>query len=735
MGHGSSDVCYERYYRSKTATIDWQRMARGLDAKSVLHLGSIMLGKDENAPSCLSADGLELAAQDPDYLRMNEAVTEKIDSILEKYQSLTTARTARDPLAVELEELVQNRNSRFRMVVRRLFHEERLSYFEKRDGVTLDRNGIYSRFETEDNIEDEVSAASASTAGTDWLEDLDAETLEVQDIDHKSGSEDDETSDRNPHKPANPTEIDEDATDAQVNAEIEDLDQGTDKLTSNKGTDVSKPDRESGVSTSDREHLKSCYRLHGVLTKNHRVRAGSDNTIVPCNLPYSDIWERIAGPDRENFDNASLAEYYLPFFAIDQPLVRWPAEWVPAPGSLTCKFCGEDHINQGYRSVWDCAKRYRNKEASDQFEDMLAEIQKTSSCQIWNMASKGQGSACHMTSTPAKIHAHQLTDHLRKMERSLSCHFRDCVSSTHEFDQIDELKEHFWVEHKWLGCRKSELCFWCPFCESYSFNQDRVTHLARHMDKARDMMWKHGYNGHMALSRTFVLMFNPFLFHNEALNAEQRLNISKLALYSGPTCGLRKRAQDIREHHLPAAGHRAHCPCAKASGTSFITCTYDDDMDATQLTEHLEKVHDVDLNPDSFPKQQRKPSEKSISGLSTVADQKVDTKLRSLEPNESEPENNDNGRNGQKPQPDKLPVKHKALKPDAVGTKAKTKARRQNKPMACKPTFMDRFLQQKNESVGHEDQMSADVDFKDNELSVGRTTYRSRHTIDDSEED
>lgn len=102
----------------------------------------------------------------------------------------------------------------------------------------------------------------------------------------------------------------------------------------------------------------SSYRLHGITTHTQRFLGGSFMPMAPDKMPYKGIHDQAR---EETLDPTDQAKLLIPFFSTGHSLNQFPQHWFPRPGTLICSFCKHDHLREGWRTIWQCARKKQIK--------------------------------------------------------------------------------------------------------------------------------------------------------------------------------------------------------------------------------------------------------------------------------------------------------------------------------------------------------------------------------------
>ncbi|EME47690.1 hypothetical protein DOTSEDRAFT_32084 [Dothistroma septosporum NZE10] len=613
MGHKTGSKVFSAYH-SKVSTIDFPAMFRSLSSRPVNAQYGMMLNQSSEAPAMLSRQGHDAVMQDEDVVATQMQMDVIRRKILEQHNSLAAAARTSEPLWDDYKAASEQRISLVQTLTRRLYAEEYEQHFAQLPtGKPAPLNSVQRR--------DDHS--HQNDGGLDQLAATGGSNSDDHDHDHDHDDDDDDSGlfvseSQNDDERAIQSDADKtlheamELLDPQLRQSSGTGDESfpADFVESLIGDEPTTPppplevyqdgnitqddgDDTAQVQTLSASENTQSMRLHGL--PPDVFGKGKNRVLLKGQSAYDDMNAELAGAEG---DEAALCDTMLRWFNVAHPIDAFPLGEQPLPGTYDCHFCGKDlaKIHHAHEHTRACAEA----DATSRSKQLLqAACPPEQACQYQEC---GTGPAfktfvdCGKTFSNSKDKGEHMRNHVRSMTKKNAhgskvptCFFGDCASNPEggrlrrdgpDFDSPEDLLAHMWDEHC-VSTLKTANATYCDYCHTWLLQpHEWYTHARVHLNDARTLVKEYGYGG-MTAGRTIIPRLCPFCYHDDALPAHKRI------FTFGRDAILKHLVVHLSE--LKNDGGCTICPCYPSM------CTKVRDMDAVQMSAHLEDVHKLEV--------------------------------------------------------------------------------------------------------------------------------------------
>lgn len=581
MGHKTDSKVFSSY-QSRISTIDFAALFRHIDERPVNAQAGISLNRSTAPPLTVSKAGEQAIIEDEEVQAAFREMETVRTAIKAKHPSLAAAARTSDPLWNEFKQLLQTHKSAVKSAAKRILHQEYKQHFEQlsvklptslqqaqrlSDDSSLDN--VQSNRDRDDSplfvAEDEIFDATDPFAPEDTVD----QALDLIDPRLRGDSED--------HMP-----IEEEEFFNEMLGKEDTPDPSPTDTVQSPTTTASAAD--TGGDTPD-------MALHG---RPNNVRSTLKNRVLSkkgCSA-YNDMLADLESKETE----ADISECMISWYKVCHPIDYFPLGEEPVPGTFDCHFCGEDlsQYHHAYEHTYACAKEAATARAQALL-DSLCPLDQPCQYQVCgNKANFGRFVACNQTFKTAAERGEHMRSHIRTMSKKdtngnkvPTCFFGDCASNPERGrlnrngpDFAGELERlaHVWSEHHVTSLKTPGVAY-CEYCSTWLLEpHEWTTHATNHLDDARSIIIELGYCGIRAGRDVFPRLC-PFCFHQEALPTYKRI----------ATYGREGHLVHLAAHIQSANETLQRCPCYPSM------CTMSAEIDAVQLRDHLNVVHDCNL--------------------------------------------------------------------------------------------------------------------------------------------
>ncbi|KAM0489566.1 hypothetical protein ACHAP8_012452 [Fusarium lateritium] len=473
MGHHLRNT-YAKHYQSKTSTIDFPSMFRGLDQASPLPQGSILLNRSANAPLSLSPEGVKRVMEHEDVQRETTNLESIRQYILQTYPSVVNAREQNDPLAQQFDDIHALRRSHIDFHTKRLYKEEYQAHFT---GLSTEQDSV-SAYRSADILDPSayVQSSSQPHIGDDYKQ----------------------TPRKNAVQTATESSIQKRISGQSWLQSLDESNSSSSRQVFGRGTS-----RISGKGVSAYNDMKAeLESLHDDPEAHSACMVKWFGITHPIDQ-FPPGQEPISGTYTCRFCNKDLNQFHHDWEHTQscskkdaiQRALELRQELSPLDRPCQYQFCGH----------------------GDQFHQFVS---------------------CNKTFNTMKEEGEHMRSHVRTMRKKdstgqwvLSCFFQGCASHPEggrinrdgpEFKDEGEQLAHVWTTHRVATTKTPEVTF-CAFCQMWLIEPSEwQLHAEQHLEDAQIVISTVGCTG-ISAGRAIVPRLCPFCINNESLPAYKRI--------------------------------------------------------------------------------------------------------------------------------------------------------------------------------------------------------------------